>query len=147
MRTALLGLIMASIFAATSAVAEKPPRAEEILARARTQAAEQQKNIFIMFGASWCEPCHELESFLASAQISPIIAKHFVIARVTVAEEFGGNPKLNNPGGEKLFLKLGGQWGNVPFFALVDAKGGEVIITSRRPVKKKGDSGDIGFPA
>ena len=145
MRRRSVGLIIVSIFAVASVAAEKPPRAEEIFAGARAQAAEQHKNVFIIFGASWCGPCHELESFLANTQVNPIIAKHFVIARVTIAEEFGGNPKLNNPGGEKLFRKLGGEWGKVPFFAFVDPEG-ELIINSRKPAKKKGDSGDIGFP-
>jgi thioredoxin-related protein len=145
MRRHLAALITVSTFAVAGVAAEKPPRAEEIFAGARAQAAEQQKNIFIIFGASWCEPCHELEAFLASAHISPIITEHFVVARVTVAEEFGGNSKLNNPGGQEFLRKLGGEWGHLPFFAFVDPNG-ELIINSRKPARKKGDSGDIGFP-
>jgi thiol-disulfide isomerase/thioredoxin len=125
--------------------AGKPPRAEEVLAAARERATEQHKNILVIFSASWCEPCRELEAFLDSSQINPIIAKHFVIARLTTAEEFGGNPKLNTPGAERLILKLGGVLGSLPFFAFLKPNG-ELIINSRRPVKNKADSGNIGFP-
>ncbi|MFB3920514.1 MAG: thioredoxin family protein [Terriglobia bacterium] len=145
MRATLMGLTMVVIFGAAGVAADKPPRAEEILEGARATASEQHKNVFVSFGASWCEPCHELESFLASPQIQPIITKHFVITRVTVAEEYGGNPKLNNPGGEKLFRKLGGAWGSLPFFAIVDSNG-QLIANSRKPPKSKDDSGNIGFP-
>ena len=132
-------------FATPGVAAEKPPRAEEVLAEARAQATEQHKNIFLIFRASWCGLCRELDAFLASSQVNPIIVKHFVIARLTVGEEFGGNPKLNSPGAEKHILKLGGVTGSVPFFAFLDPKG-ELIINSRRPVKNKADSGNIGFP-
>jgi len=70
---------------------------------------------------------------------------YFVIARLTVAEELGGNPQLNSPGAEKLILKLGGVLGSVPFVAFLDPNG-ELIINSCRPVKNKADGGNIGYP-
>jgi thioredoxin-related protein len=146
MRACCLGILLVLIFAAPCLAAESPTSAEDVVAAARAQATEQHKNIFLIFGASWCGWCRKLDAFLASPQVKPIIEKHFVIARVTVAEEFGrGNPLLNSPGGEDLVLKLGGEKSSVPFVAFLD-QNGELIINSLRPVGNQAEGENIGFP-
>ncbi len=145
LRSSVIALVAVLLLAVPGAGAGKPPRADAVLAEARAQAEQQHKNIFLIFGASWCSACHDLEAFLDQPQIQPVIAKYFVVVRLTTAEEFGGNPKLNNPGADKLIPKMGGVWGSLPFFAFLDAKG-DLIINSRRPMKKKGEDGNIGFP-
>lgn len=146
MRTSLLGLMLGLMLAGSGLAAETPPGAEEVLAQARVQAAEQHKNIFLIFGASWCGYCRKLDALLARPEVSPIIARHFVIARLSVSEEYRQvNPRPNSPGAEELVSKLGGPKGPVPFFALLDPNG-ELIINSCRPVKDKADGENIGFP-
>ncbi len=146
MRGSFFGLMLVLMFAVPSLAAESPTSAEEVLAQARAQAAEQHKTIFLIFSASWCGYCRKLDAFLARPEVNPIITRHFVIARLSVSEEYRRvNPQPNSPGAEELDLKLGGPKGPVPFFALLDPRG-ELIINSCRPVKDKAAGENIGFP-
>jgi len=133
---------------ASSLAAQDPPPAERVLADAKVQAAHQHKNIFLIFEASWCEPCKQLEAFIEAPGIHSILEKHFVIARVSIGEEYGDPPKPNSPGSGKLLVELGGAGGgegDVPFIVLLDAKR-KFIINSNRPVKGKAEVEGIGYP-
>ncbi|MGA2456925.1 MAG: thioredoxin family protein [Terriglobales bacterium] len=62
-------------------VAQRLPDADQVLAQVNAQASEQDKNVLLVFGASWCSYCKQFEKFLAAPEIQPIIEKHFVVAR------------------------------------------------------------------
>ncbi len=129
--------------------APKLPKAEQVLADAENKAGEQHKTIFLVFGASWCETCHELDKFLDAPEIHPILDKYFVIAKLSVAEEADGKPQLNNPGGEQLMGKFGGVGAggaiSLPFIVVVSPKG-IPLINSKRPVPGKREGADIDYP-
>jgi thioredoxin-related protein len=144
---AALLVLLASVPAFT---AGKPLKANEITAGAKLQATQQHKRIFLIFGASWCEDCHLLDAFLAAPEIRAILDKFYVISKITVAEENGGNPALNNPGGLELLAKFGGVGpggvAGLPFIAILDEKG-KLIVNSNPSVKGTQESGGIGYPA
>ena len=149
MRRIQQGIALLLLATASSLAAQDPPSAERVLADAKAQAAQQHKNIFLIFGASWCEPCKQFEAFLGAPEIHSILEKHFVIARVSIGEEYADKPGLNSPGGGKLLVELGGatgEEGGIPFIVLLDAKR-KVIVDSNRPVKGKADVEGIGYPA
>jgi hypothetical protein len=52
MRTSLVAL-GALVLTVMSCRAQTPPRAEELLAKAKTQAEAEHKSIFVVFDASW----------------------------------------------------------------------------------------------
>jgi len=52
MRTCLL-VLGAAVLAAATCRAQTPARAEDLLAKAKTQAAAEHKAIFVVFDASW----------------------------------------------------------------------------------------------
>jgi thioredoxin-related protein len=145
-RSLILTLAIASVALASS----KPPNAEQILAGAESSAAEQHKSIFLIFGASWCGPCHELDTFLDAPEIHPIIDKAFVIVKLHVAEQEGKNPGLNTAGGERLMFKFAGRTvengTGVPYIVFLDAKG-EPIVNSDRPIEGDVVGANIGYPA
>jgi thiol-disulfide isomerase/thioredoxin len=148
MRKIRLGVALMLLVTASSLAAQDPPSAERVLADAKAQAAQQHKNIFLIFRASWCEPCKQLEAFIETPEIGSILKKHFVIARVSIGEEYGDNPRLNSPGGGKLLVEVGGATGGeggVPFIVLLDAKR-KFIASSNRPVKGKAQVEGIGYP-
>ncbi len=149
MRRIYRGVVFVLLVTASGLAAQDPPPAERVLAGAKAQAAQQHKNVFLIFRASWCEPCKQLETFLEAPEIHPILDKYFVIARVSIGEEYGDNPRLNSPGSGKLLAELGGTAGGeggVPFIIVLDAKG-KLIISSNRPVKGKAEVEGIGYPA
>jgi thioredoxin-related protein len=140
---ALACALLVSVFAA--AAPQQPPTADNIFASAKAAAARQHKGIFLVFGASWCGPCHELEAFLADKQMGPLIDKHFVVADLRVEEERGKHPELNTPGGEKLLADLGGKDSGVPFIVFLDTQG-RPIVNSLRPVQGKAKGENVGYP-
>ena len=141
------GLAFILLTLSTSSLgSDRLPSAGDVLAEAQTQATKEHKNILLIFSASWCGPCHELEEFLENSQISPIINKHFVVARLAAAEEFGPKHEPNSPGAESLLRKYGGAGGSVPFFVFLDSSG-QLIINSNRPASNKPEGENIGYPA
>ncbi|HXN64646.1 MAG TPA: thioredoxin family protein [Candidatus Acidoferrales bacterium] len=148
MRSLLIVITLASL--ASSAAPEKPPKADDILAAAKSQAAAQHKNIFLIFGASWCGDCLSLDAFLGAPEIQPLFADKYVISRISVAEEYGKNPGLNNPGSMNLLIKYGGVGPGgligLPYISILDEKGNP-IIDSNRPVKGNAHGQCIGYPS
>lgn len=106
-----------------------PPPADQVYAAALERARAEQKLVFFEFGASWCAPCRRLEAFLAAPENAAILAKYYVVARITVWEN-QQKASLNHPGGSELMYRLGGGDG-VPYFGISDASGA-ILETSRR---------------
>jgi thioredoxin-related protein len=141
--------ILIFLLCGTTVAAQNSQKASEIVKTAQSKAADQSKSIFLIFGASWCEPCHQLDTFLTVADVAPIIEQHFVVARITFGEAAAGHPDWDNPGSDTLLAKYGGitSAGKVglPFIALLDPKG-KLIANSNAPASSKGKSETTGFP-
>jgi thioredoxin-related protein len=141
----VLSLYVSALFA------QKPAAADQVLANAKTQAAKERKLIFLVFGASWCGPCHQLDAFLDDPAVRPVIEKYFVVAKLHFAERMGKHPELESPGAEELVAKLSGtdgkgQFNGVPFLVFLTATG-EPIVNSNRPVAGHPGGSNIGYPS
>src|ERR1700759_5340501 len=101
-------VIVALLISVAGASAQKPPKADDVLKEAKVKAAASNKTIFLIFGASWCEACHQLDGFLALPDIAPIFEKYFVVAKINIGEGAGGHPTWDNPGSDSLLMKYGG---------------------------------------
>ncbi len=127
---------------------QEMPKADDVVKQARIKAATENKSIFLIFGASWCEPCHQMNSFLAARDIAPIFGKYFVVARIAVGEVAGGHSEHDNPGSDSLMMRYGGVISSgeasLPFIVLLDSKA-KLIVNSKRPLKGNSVAG-IGFP-
>lgn len=138
---------VAFLLLASSALAQKQPKAGEILKASEAKAAEQNKSILLIFGASWCEACHQTDTFFALPDISPIIEQHFVVAHLTFGEAVAGHPDWDTPGSDTLILKYGGLTSSgrasIPFIAILDAKG-RLLANSEITTKNSKES--TGFP-
>jgi hypothetical protein len=140
---------LAFLFAGTISAAPKTQSAWEILKAAQTKAADQNKSIFLIFGASWCEACHQLDTFLALPDVAPIVDQHFVIAHLTFGEGDAGHPDWDTPGCGDLIAKYGGVSSSgmvaLPFIAFLDAKA-KLIVNSNITTKAKNKGASTGFP-
>jgi thiol-disulfide isomerase/thioredoxin len=147
LQAVLMALCMG--MAATVAAAQKSPKAEDVLKEARTKAADQNKVIFLIFQASWCEPCHQLDIFLAAPEVVAVFDKYFIITRLSFGEGSAGHADWDNPGSDSLVMKYGGVTSSgdvsLPFIAIVDRKG-KLLVNSNRPVKDNAGGSGIGFP-
>lgn len=121
--------------------------ADNILSDAQARAANQHKNVFLIFAASWCGPCHRLDAFLEAPEMQTIVERYFVVARVHIAEEASKHPEKNTPGSDVLLQKLTGndpKNTGVPFIVFVDSTG-KPIVNSDRPVPGAAAE-NIGYP-
>jgi hypothetical protein len=130
----LLAVILACFFSSNLAAAQRP--AKEILDEALAAAKRDQKEVFLLFGATGCGWCKIFDRFLESEGIKPIFGKYFVVAHLQLGEDAAANP-----GASEIHQKLKPA-GGVPFHAFLKADGA-VIIDS----KENGNGGNIGYPA
>jgi hypothetical protein len=132
----LQAIIVASVISIPGASAQKNPKADDILREAKVKAVASNKTIFLIFGASWCEACHQLDAFLALPDIAPIFEKYFIVAKISFGEGAGGHPSWDSPGSDSLMAKYGGvsPQGEVglPFIAVLDQKA-KLMINSNIP--------------
>lgn len=96
--------------------------ANEILDKAYNQAKVENKNVFLIFHASWCGWCKKMEKNMEDPLVKEFFDKNYVKAFVTV-EERGEKANLNTPGGEELVEKLGGKNQGLPYWVILDEKG------------------------
>jgi thioredoxin-related protein len=137
-------LALLTALGACGLAAQTPAAADQVMQKAKAEAASQHKDIFLTFRASWCTPCKLLEAFREAPEIRPILDKYFVSADLNIYEENYKKPELNSPGGEVLANKLGGKNNGVPYIVFLDSRG-EPIVNSVRIVKgKPGDN--VGYP-
>jgi uncharacterized protein YyaL (SSP411 family) len=103
-------------------------KADVVLNKALTEAKSKNKNVLLMFHASWCKWCHVMEKNMNLPETKPIFDKKFVTAYVDV-QEMGEKKKLENPGGEALMEKYKGKDAGLPFWLFLNPKG-EVLADS-----------------
>jgi hypothetical protein len=110
-----------SLLARQSLPASSTPSAETLLNVAVRTAAAERKAVMVVFGASWCGPCVQLDGFLNAPDTKKVLASYFVLQHLTVWER-QDKIQLNNPGSEELLRKWSGE-ASVPFIAVLDSSG------------------------
>ena len=121
-----------------------PTSADEILKEARQQAMKENKNVFIIFHASWCVWCHRMDSSMDDPACKKFFDDNYVV-RHMVVDESKDKKNLENPGANELRNKYGGADQGIPYWLIIDAKG-NLIFNSRI---RSADSlaNNIGCPA
>jgi len=113
--------ILFSLFILCSA-ALHAQTATEIMQKAYNQAKVENKNVFLMFHASWCGWCKKMEKNMNDPLVKDFFDKNYVKAFITVQEQ-GNKANLNTPEGEELLDKLGGTNQGLPFWVILDENG------------------------
>jgi thiol-disulfide isomerase/thioredoxin len=137
-------LALALLVGVFTLAAQTPPPAAQVLEEAKAKAAAGQKNIFLIFHASWCGWCKKLDTFIETPENKAIIDKYFVVAHLTVQEQ-AEKVALNHPGGEEILARVGGKSAGLPYFAFLDARGA-LIVNSTLPSEGKRAGSNIGYP-
>ncbi len=101
--------------------AQTVPSAESILSTAYKKAAMENKNVFIIFHASWCGWCKKLDASMNDSTIKKYFDDNFITIHLTV-QETAANKKLENSGADTLLAKYKGERAGLPFFLILDNK-------------------------
>lgn len=123
-----------SLFILNSAVKaqEVMPTADAVLQKAYAQAAKENKNVLVMFHASWCGWCKKLDASLNDPSCKMMFDKNYVITHLDVYEH-KGKENLENPGALALLTKYHGTDQGVPYFFIFDPKGNLLADSKMRP--------------
>ncbi len=122
--------------------------AKDILSAAYKKAGAENKNVILIFHASWCGWCHKMDSSMADKSVKPFFDENYVTVHLTV-EESAKNKNLQNPGAEDLKKKFLGEKAGLPFWVVLNKEGKFLADSYIRKVGMANDTpGDnIGCPA
>ena len=110
--------------AAQTMVAQKSKHSDEILKQAYQLAANENKNVFVMFHASWCGWCHKMDASMNDPSVKEFFTSNYVITHLTVYES-KDKIDLENPGALEFLTKYKGNDLGIPYWIILD-KNGEV---------------------
>ncbi len=134
-------LLLIMAFGLTTMVslkAQSPASADLVLKNATAKATKENKNVFVIFHASWCGWCHKMDTSMNDASVKKFFTDNYVIEHLTVMES-EKNKALENPGAQDLLAKYKGDKGGIPFWLIFD-KNGNLLADS----KMKADGAPLG---
>lgn len=102
--------------------AQQPRTADEIMKEAMQQASREQKNILVIFHASWCGWCHKMDASINDPACKDLFEKNYVITHLVV-QESENKKMLENPGGNEMMEKFNGKGKGLPFWLVLDKEG------------------------
>lgn len=105
------------------------PTAKSVLDAATAKAAKENKNVFVIFHASWCGWCRKMDAAMNDPEIKPFFDNNYVICHLTVLES-DDKKNLENPGALELLTKYNGQNQGIPFWLVFD-KDGKLLADSQ----------------
>ena len=70
----------------TADIYPPPESASADIQSALKLAAQDRKNILLIFGGNWCYDCHVLDEAFHTPEIAPTVVRNFVVVHVNVGE-------------------------------------------------------------
>jgi len=140
-RKLVIAIVLVMFTVSLSAQDWKPQPADKILKTSLQQAKAGKKNVMVIFHASWCSWCKRLDKAMQSPELKKIFNDNWVVTHIDVQERKGKIDSLENPGGQDMMKKFGGEKSGLPFCVFLDKSGKMIGNTNVMP-----DNSNIGYP-
>ena len=141
-------LVVLCFFIGGMVHAQQAASSDAILKKAYQQAAQEKKNVFIIFSASWCGWCHRMDSAMNDKACKKFFDDNYIIRHLIVSES-RDKKNLENPGAKELLISHHGEGQGIPFWLIFDSNGNLLADSQIRPdgasLSEKGEN--VGFPA
>jgi thioredoxin-related protein len=111
--------------------------ADQLIQEALMRANKENKNVFLIFGASWCVWCRIMDSSINDPLCRDYFHKNYVILHLTVFES-GANKRLENPGAEEYLNKYMATGQGIPFWMVLDKRGNVLADSNYKPGENAG---------
>ena len=118
---------------------DSPLPAGKVMAKAYRAAVKEDKQVLLIFHASWCGWCKKMDQSLNDPSCKSYFDDHFVITHLTVLES-KGKENLENPGAENLMNQYNGKQQGLPYWVILD-KNGKLLFDSQ--IRKKDADGNV----
>ena len=135
MKHLLLALMVIQLGVTAAMAQPSAPAADELLKEAYKQAAKENKNVFVMFHASWCGWCHKMDKSMNDDGCKKFFTDNYVICHLVV-DEAKDKKNLENPGAAEIKTKYNGNEQGIPFWLVLD-KDGKLLSDSK--MRKEGE--------
>jgi thiol-disulfide isomerase/thioredoxin len=141
-------ILMLLIAVFVSKAQSTPADTKSIIKEACREAGNQNKNVFIIFHASWCIWCHKMDSSINDATCKEFFDDNYVIKHITVFE-VKEKAKLNNAGAEEFLAAHHAAEQGIPAWFIFDKDGNLLSDSQLRPKNSPpGTEGsNVGCPA
>jgi hypothetical protein len=142
------GLSLCMLIIAVSINAQQAPASsDEILKEVFREAGAENKNVILIFHASWCGWCRRMDNSMNDEVCKKFFKENYVIRHLVVDESMD-KKHLENPGAGGLKIKYHGDGLGIPFWLVFDKEGLLLADSKMRQPGEGMDKGDnIGCPA
>jgi hypothetical protein len=137
-RSLLSGAAVAALFG-TSAFASDS--AAETVAREAALAAADGKRLLLVFEASWCVWCIQMDAMLDDPDAAEILDRHFRVLHLRAQERDEAELAKQLPGADEVYFGYSDGGAGMPFTAVLDAEA-RAVTTSIQ----EANGGNFGFP-
>jgi thioredoxin-related protein len=117
--------------------AQEVATAESILNAATQKASKENKNVIVIFHASWCIWCRKMDASLNDPSVKKYFENNYVIIHLVVKES-KEKKHLENPGAETFLEKMGGKEEGLPYWVVLDKKGSKLADSQMNPGENTG---------
>lgn len=140
MHKVFFALLASSLLSSVVAGQTTPVTTDAILQEAKQLASKENKNILILFTASWCGWCHKMDKSIDDPSCKSFFEENYVIRHIVV-DETRDKKHLENPGGGEMKKQYHGEGLGIPFWLVFD-KEGQLLADSK--IRKEGEGPEKG---